>query len=395
MFLQTSLDVCYLMMSKKSIYLDYAAGTPVSQRVLKAALAVAGEFYANPSALHAPARAAATFLAGCRAEIAQILAVKASSLIFTAGATEANNLINLALRQTYPGAKLVCLNIDHDSWRLNADYCLKVEAKTGQLKIEDILNLKDDVCCLSLAGINPEIGVIQPFALLKESLSEVRRQRQERGNDLPLLLHVDASQMALTHNLQPQALAEADLLTLNGAKFYTFKQSGLIYMRPNLQLQAPFKGGTQERSFRPGSESVLLAAGLKIALKEATEKRLLKKAQLSKLQTYFEAQLEVLGAEIVLKNAARSPHISLAIFKGHDNETLALKLSQAGIYVGTGSACHSRPAEGSGNTLQALGYSQEETHSALRFSWAYETKRSHLEAAFKVLAGILGEAQHA
>ena len=165
-------------------------------------------------------------------------------------------------------------------------------------------------------------------------------------------------------------------------------------MRPNLQLQAPFKGGTQERSFRPGSESVLLAAGLKIALKEATEKRLLKKAQLSKLQTYFEAQLEVLGAEIVLKNVARSPHISLAIFKGHDNETLALKLSQACIYVGTGSACHSRPAEGSGNTLQALGYSQEEMHSALRFSWAYETKRSHLETVLKVLAGILGEAQH-
>ena len=105
--------------------MDYAAGTPVSQRVLKAAVAVAGDFYANPSALHAPARAAATFLAGCRTEIAQILAVKASSLIFTAGATEANNLINLALRQTYPGAKLVCLNIDHDSMAAQCRLLLK------------------------------------------------------------------------------------------------------------------------------------------------------------------------------------------------------------------------------------------------------------------------------
>ena len=197
-------------MSRKPIYLDYAAGTPTAPVVLKESLKIAGRFYGNPSAIHAAGTLAAEALDQSRSEIAKILAVKAENLVFTAGATEANNLIALALRKTYPEAVLASLNIDHDSWRLNSDYHLSVDARTAQLTEEEILNIPDNVCCLGLAGINNELGVIQPFALIKRSLLEVRRKRLNLGNQLPLFLHIDASQMALTHILQPQALASTD-----------------------------------------------------------------------------------------------------------------------------------------------------------------------------------------
>lgn len=377
-------------MLKKSIYLDYAAGTPVSKKVLKTSLKVAQKFYGNPSALHAPGVAAIDLLTQIRTSIAKILAVKADHLIFTAGATEANNLIALSLRKTYPQARLACLNIDHDSYRLNADYYLKVDLTSAQITSAQISKIPPDVCCLSLAGINNELGVIQPFALIKQSLKELREQRLKSGNKLPLILHIDASQMALTHSLQPQSLAAADLLTINGAKFYAFKQSGLIYKNPNLNLKAPFKGGEQEQAWRPGSESLLLASGLKTALQEVESQKTIQVKRLKNLQSNFENQLQALGGEVVLKHSsARSPHLTVAIFKDYDNETLALKLSNLGIHVGIGSACHSRSDLLESSALRALGYRSEQIYAALRFSFAYETTKEELDFVLKSLSKLL------
>ena len=177
------------------------------------------------------------------------------------------------------------------------------------------------------------------------------------------LLHIDASQMALVHNVQPQALAGADMVTLNGAKFYAFKQSGLLYLDPKLQLRPPFAGGGQENAFRPGSESVMLAVGLSLALAEADRRRETEARRLRPLQAAFEAGLSALGGEVVCgRRRGRSPHISTVIFRGYDNETLALQLSQAGIFVGIGSACHSRRDLLHRSALRALGYGPEEIY---------------------------------
>ena len=377
-------------MLKKPIYLDYAAGTPILPDVLRGGLQIAEELYGNPSALHAPARASADFLAESKQELAKVLAVKPESLIFTAGATEANNLIALSLRKTYPGAKLAGLKIDHDSWRRNADYCLEVSGRNAQVEAAEILKIPEDVCCLSLAGINNELGVIQPFSLIKSALGEVRRNRRNIGNELPLLLHIDASQMALVHNLQPQALADADLLTLNGAKFYAFKQSGLLYVKQNLKLKPPFKGGGQEQAWRPGGESLLLANGLRMALVAVNKQKPTQIKRLSTLQNWFENKLETMGAEVILKHSSsRSPLMTGAIFAGYDNETLALKLSNEGIYVGITSACHSRSDLLETSALKALNYGEKEIYAALRFSFAYETTESQLEVVLQTLSEIL------
>ena len=351
----------------------------------------AAKLTGNPSALHAAGHAAADRLTASRSELAKLLAVRADSLVFTAGATEANNLVNLAVRRTYPQGKVAALAVDHDSQRLGADYVLEVDPRTGRLLPEDIAGLPADTCCLSVAGVNNELGTVQPLAAINKALGRLRSARAAVGNGLPLLLHVDASQMALVHAVQPQALADADLVSFNGAKFYAFKQSGLLYVKPGLGLRPPFAGGGQEGGFRPGSESVMLAAGLSSALAEVARKRPEAVRRLRELQAAFETRLQDLGGEVAGgRSRFRSPHISTVIFKGHDNESLAFRLSQAGIFVGVGSACHSRSDLLKTSPLKALGYGREEIYSALRFSFGYETTAGELDRVAGVLAGLLG-----
>lgn len=371
------------------IYLDYAAGTPVDADVLKAGFEIARTHPHNPSALYAGAVRASRYLNDCRARLAKILAVKADNLIFTAGATEANNLLILALRKTYPDGRLAGLAIDHDSWKLNLDYTLEVDPRTAQVTEAEILKIPEDVCCLSLAGINNEMGVIQPFNLVKKSIERVRADRRRAGNRLPLWLHIDASQMALVHNVQPQALAGADFVTLNGAKFYAFKQSGLLYAGSRQALELPFKGGGQESGWRPGGESLLLAAGLAEALAKVDARRADQNRRLSALQKRFEDGLAELGGEVVLKNGFRSPHITNVIFADADNERLAMQLSDLNIYVGTGSACHSQANSWQASPLRVLGYGETQIYGALRFSFGYETEQEQLTAVLRHLKELL------
>ena len=367
------------------IYLDYAAGTPPSPAALAAASEAAGRFYGHPEALHRPAQEAAEYLAALRRRAAGLLSVRPESLSFVGGASEANSLLIRSLRLTYPQARLACLEIDHDSWRGQSDCRLPVNRRNGRVEPASIAGLGDDVVCLSVAGINNEFGAVQPFAAIKKALAAVRRRRFDAGNRLPLLFHVDASQMALVHGIQPQSLAAADCLTLNGAKFYALRRSGLLYLKPGLNLEPPRPGGWQ-----PGGESLLAAAALTTALESLTGRRAKEAVRLEALRDWFEAGLEKLGAQIALQAASvRAPQITTAIFRGRDNEDLAIRLSQAGIFVGIGSACRSRSDLLRTSALKSLGYGPGEIYGSLRFSFAYETKRSQLETVLAVLGELL------
>ena len=380
-------------MSVPSIYLDFASGTPVHPQVLQTVSQLAQAHYHNPDALYADAQQARELLEDYRQRLANFLTVKASSLMFTAGATEANNYLALSLKQTYPTGKLASLVIDHDSFKLHADYQLAVNPQDGTVTEADLLAISDDVCCLSVSGINNELGVIQPFHRLKKTLQAVRQQRVQKGVQLPLLLHVDGSQMVLTHTVQPHALADADFLTLNGGKFYALRPSGLLYIKPPLTLQSVLQGGQQDNSFRPGTPSLPLIAGLAEAFSYVQSVFTKQTARLRGLQAWFEQQLVNLGAEIVLPSANRSPHITVAIFPNYDNETLAFQLSEVGISVGLGSACHAQ-TDTPNVALQALGLPAAVHNSVLRFSFGYETTQAELATTLKHLKTLTPNLRH-
>ena len=372
-------------MSKAIIYLDYAAGTP---SVFSAPKFVGHRTFYNPDALYAGAVESQQVLEESRRRLAQALAVKAQQLFFLPGATVINNLVAETVKKTY-GGRVAALNIDHDSLRLVADQELAVNQQTGQLSQETILGLGDDICLLSLAGVNSETGLKHNFRNIKKSRRLLLRRRLRAGCQQPLFLHVDASQMVLTDNPQPQALAEADFVTLNGGKFYALAQSGCLYVAQKKAWQHSLRGGDQEGGWYPGTPSILAAEILSQALSWVSQQRLAQSRRLRAMQLEFEDQLQKLGAEIVLKKAERSCSLTMALLPAADNEWLALQLSQRGIYVGLGSACHSQLNSWRKSSLRHLGYQKAAIYSALRFSFGYETKPKDLRKTIAVLRELL------
>lgn len=360
----------------KIIYLDYAAGTPFDQAVLKRLAKQAGGMHYNPSAIYEGGRQAKELLEEARQTLAGYLQVKQHSLVFTAGASEANKIVVETLKSNHPEGKIACLNTDHPSMLDLADQILDVSPETGRLDPASLDTLDKEVVCLSLAGVNNETGLIQPIAKIKQALDSIGR----------LYLHVDASQMSLTSNLS-SVTQTADLVTVNGAKSYALKQTGLLYISDKINLRPPSLKTGQERGLRPGSESLLNALSLVAGFSKITQRRSRETARLTELQAYFENRLQTMGARIVLKNQKRSAHITTAIFPEQDAHNLALALSDRGIYVGLGAACQTD--QETNHVLAALGCSLADMKSCLRFSFGYETDRKQLAQTTSVLRKLL------
>ena len=368
------------------IYLDYAAATPISAAVLEATNKVARQLFYNPSANHAGAQAAKQLLEDSRRQLARLLSVQASQLVFTAGATEANNLA-IAGYKAAVGGLVACLTIDHDSIGNQADINLGVDPTTGQVDLKALAKLPDTVSLISLAGTNSELGVIQPLAQIRKLLKQIRSDRQAAGVDRPLKLHIDASQMAGHQTIDPHRLG-ADLLTINGAKIYGPQQSAVLFIADGVTLKPLFSGGSQEAGLRPGTESLVASHGLVVAYQQAVDGQSKLNRNLELCQSQFETSLKQLAAQVVLPQKLRSPHISTLIFPSQDNERLAYQLSQQDIYVGLGSACHASDHQPSASLL-ALGYSPSEAKSSLRFSYGRDTSLKQLKRVRTVLGRLL------
>ena len=369
---------------RSTIYLDWAAAAVPSRSALRLWQTIAREHFANPASLHRLGQAAETASQDWRSQLARTLAVKPHQLHFTAGATAANQLV-LALTRDR-GLKVACLATDHDSVRLAADLRLPVKPETGTADWAK-LKLADDVGIISLAGINNETGISQPWAVIKAARRRLLQDRRRRGCDRPLWLHVDGSQMVTVSNCQPQALA-ADLLTINGVKCGAPKRTGCLFASEAASRTIDPAGHDQFSLAASGTESLANVAALALAVGQAQARAEALAARLSRLQAGFEIRLTRLGGQIVGLGCSRSPHITNCCFRGIDNERLALALSHRGIEVGVGSACQAGSGEAS-STLTALGLDDDQARGSLRFSFGWSTTARELQRAGKVLAALL------
>ena len=371
-------------MIRPSIYLDWAAAAPPNRQALRVWRTMSSHHFANPSSLHGPGQAANEALQGWQNQLAQTLAVKSHQLHLTAGATAANQMV-LAWAKSR-GLKLACLATDHDSIRSAADYQLPVQTTTGTLDWPR-LQLAADIGVISLAGINNETGITQPWSAVRAARSRLRRARRAQGIKQPLWVHVDGSQMITTTNCQPQSLG-VDLLTINGAKCGAPKRIGCLFAA---QVAGP---APSERDFSwtdpatAGTESIANLAALAVAVAQAQTRVTKLARQLNHLQAGFELRLRALGGQVIGADCLRSPHITNCYFRGVDNERLALALSQRGVSVGVGSACQAGRGEPS-STLMALGLTAEQARGSLRFSFGWSTTARDLQRAVKVLGVIL------
>ncbi len=378
------------------IYLDHAATTPVDPRVKAAMLPFWEGQYGNPSSLHSWGREARKALEAARSSVAQSLNAHPEEIVFTSGATEADNLAVIGVAQALQskGRHLITTQIEHaavdapcasletQGWSIT-----RLPVDTEGFVSPDALAaaIRPDTVLASIIHGNNEIGTIQPI----ETLGSILR---ERG----VLLHVDAVQ---TLGKLPIDLAHCpvDYLSLSGHKLYGPKGVGALYIRSGSPLPLPsLWGGGQEQGLRPGTENLAGIVGLAKALEIATEQMATDTPRLAELQAQFIQAVLAAVPQAVLNGPSdlrlRVPGNVHFSFPPVEGEALVLRLDLKGIAVSSGSACHSAVIEPS-RIVKALGKSDEVARSTIRFSMGRSTTAAELDRVVNILPEILGKLQ--
>jgi len=371
----------------KTIYLDYAAATPMDAKVTAAMQPYFSQKFHNPSSIYLAGRAANRALEDARGSIAQNLGAKPAEIIFTAGATEANNLAIQGVMKDFPECEVLVSTIEHESVLAPAAifnyHMVPVDSK-GRVDLQKLETMVSDKTVLvSIGLVNNEIGTVQAMPDISKILNKLRKLRGSKGR--PLYLHSDCAQAPNYFDLHVSRLG-VDLLTINGGKIYGPKQSGALYIRAGVQLQPLILGGGQESNLRSGTENVAGAAGLATALSLAQKKRSDEAKRMAKLRQQFIAGLEKNIPVAIVNGSAKhsAPHIVSVTFPDVDNERLMMELDERGIQVATGSACSASSDEPS-HVLSAIGLSDKTAHSTLRFSFGRATSEADIAQTLRIL----------
>jgi cysteine desulfurase len=377
-------------MSDRSIYLDYAAATPLNDQVLTAMQPYLGTQFYNPAATYLAAAEVHKALEAARSKVAHWLGVRSSEIIFTAGGTEANNLAIHGIMRQFPEGNIIVSAVEHESVLAPAARydCRIVAVKPdGRLDLDDLRQKIDDQTVLvSVMYANNEVGTVQPVRDVAKLIAE---KKQARQSNLPLYLHTDACQAVNYLDLHVARLG-VDLMTLNGGKIYGPKQSGALYVKAGIELQPLIDGGGQERGLRSGTQNVAASIGFAEALELVQAERHKESERLSKLQQQaFEMISQKLPNAIINGSIRfRLPNNVHLTLPGQDNERLLFQLDEKGIQAAAGSACSASDEEPS-HVLRAMGISEADAQASLRLTMGQHTAEADIHTLVDTLAKLL------
>ena len=364
------------------IYLDHAAATPVSNKVLQAMEPYFSSEFFNPSSAYLPAKKTAAEYEAAKATIAHAIGAKSNDLVMTAGATESNNL-------AFTSAKSVlCLATEHDSIRNvarrhNHDF-IGVD-KNGRIDLSDLKNkITDKTDLISVALVNNELGTIQPMAEIATIIREVRFDRLKRGIKTPLFLHSDASQALNLLDINVARLG-VDLLTLNSSKVYGPKGVGALYVSHDVKLTPLSYGGGQENGLRSGTENVPGVIGFAKAV-ELTKEHL--NGNRKKYQSYKKILLSELKDYKLINKKHTIDSFVVVSFDGLDAERLIYLLEDKGVYVSTGAACAASKGVRS-HVLKAIGLTDSEIAGSLRLTMGETNTEEQIHEAAKIINEVV------
>ncbi len=372
----------------RSVYLDYAAATPLDERVFAAMQPYFLEQFYNPSASYGPARQVRSEFEAAKGALAAVIGAKPFDIIMTAGATESIAIGLLGLME--PGDHMVIGATEHAAVRSVAaqfDYSVVPASAKGIITAEALEGVVTDTTkVVSVTAADSELGTVQSLRALAQKIEEIRASRQERGIGQPLYFHTDASQAAGVIDLHVSRLG-VDLLTLNAAKCYGPKQVGLLWVSPLVRLHPVISGGGQERGLRGGTENVAGAVGFAMALSLTDKKRHSETKRLSELRDYLQTKLCESVPELVVNGhpKKRLPghlHVSYA---GLDAERVVMHLDMKGVYIATGAACAANKGTRS-SILTAVGMTDELADGSLRMSLGRHTTKEELDYVIPLIA---------
>ncbi|MCA8928513.1 MAG: aminotransferase class V-fold PLP-dependent enzyme [Alphaproteobacteria bacterium] len=390
--------MCCCVMTQ-AIYLDYQATTPTDPRVLAVMLPYFSERFANPHSVeHALGRAVEAKVESARAEIARLIGAEAREVVFTSGATEANNMAILGAgrfraRAPKPRSHVVTLATEHKCV-LECVRQLQREGLTVDiLPVQpdglvdlDLLarTVTENTALVSIMAANNEIGVLQPLAAIGALC-------RENG----AWFHTDAAQAFGKVPLDVDAL-NIDLLSVSGHKVYGPKGIGALYVRrrPRVRLEPLFHGGGQERGLRSGTLPAPLCIGLGEAARIAGGDMA---ADAERLGALSDRLLQTIRQALpaVRVNGSREhrlPHNLNLTFPGVDAQELLKAVPD--LALSTGSACSSAAVEPS-YVLAALGLSEADARASVRLALGRPTTGAEVDRAAESLIAAARTLQQA
>lgn len=338
--------------------------------------------FGNPSSVHRAGQTARAILDDARRRLAEVLGVRAERVVFTSGATEANNLALRGVMTKQRGKTLLIGATEHDCVRHTA----AALAEQGMCNVEvipcdkngiaDLVWLenrltKGDVALVSLMHANNETGVINPIA-------EAAQLAHANG----ALMHTDAVQ-TVGHIAVDMDVLDVDMLSLTAHKFGGPKGAGALVVKPEVAMVAHTSGGGQERNRRAGTENVAAIAGMAVALHEALANMGTEQRAAQNLAEVLEAKLPA-PFKIIVHGAAKVPHVRLIATGGIAGDMLVMKADVEGVCISQGSACSSGRVVPS-HVLQAMGYDDAAALQAVRLSWGWGSGVTDIETALRVL----------
>jgi cysteine desulfurase len=369
------------------VYLDYAGFSPVDPRVV----AVMRPFFeggvGNPNAQHSLGLEARSSLDGARAKVARLFAATPAGVIFTASATEANNLAVKGLAQRAAGRHIVTSAIEHISL---IDSCRDLEMRgwsvtyvgvdaDGRVDPEAVASaIRDDTALVSIMAANNEIGVVQPLA-------EIGALCRSHG----ALFHTDAAQAAGKVPIDVEAM-HIDLLSISGHKLYGPKGIGALYVRrrPRVRLEPLFDGGAQERGLRSGTLAPPLCVGLGEACAIAAAEIGTEAERVRKQRDRLFQGLTAAVPDLSLNGdpERRLPgNLNVCVPKV-DGQTLLAEVPELSLSLG--SACTSAAVEPS-YVLRALGMPDELANGSFRICVGRFTSDAEIDFAVEHLAAAI------
>ncbi len=375
---------------QRLIYLDHHGSTPSDPRVVAAMLPYLAEGYANPHAAeHAAGWSASEAVEAAREAVAALIGAEAEEIVFTSGATEADNLAILGAARAAPSSRrrVLVAATEHRAVLASAlaltEEGFAVERLpvdgTGRLELSVLADrIGPDVAVVSVMLVNNEVGTIGPVA----EVAEVARRHG-------VVVHTDAAQAPSAVPIDVDALG-VDLLSLSAHKACGPKGIGALYVRRGTRLRPLAHGGGQEGGLRPGTVPTPLAVGFGEACRILSAEGAAERGRVGALRDRLQELLlgAVPGARVLGAPEARHPGNLSVLFAGIDADALVGSL-QPGLAVATGAACSSGTPSPS-HVLLAMGLSRDDAGSVVRFGLGRATVQADVEEAAARVAMACG-----
>lgn len=364
----------------KHMYFDYSATTPVSDEVLDTFVKACKRYPGNPNSLHQLGVESKHFLDMATKQIADLLKVKTSEIIYTSGASESNNtaLKGICFKYQNRGKHIITTRLEHSSILEPLDYLKTLGFEIdyvpllsdGTVDLEALKGMmRDDTILVTIASVSSELGILQPISEIGKIVKQYPK----------CFFHVD-----MTQNIGkvPFSLENVDLMSMSAHKIYGIKGIGLLYKKEEIDILPLIHGGKSTTKYRSGTPPLPLCASLAKALRLSLEKQTEHCEKVTQLQQQLLSSLQEIEGITINSTDKSIPHIVNISIKGIKPETLLHALEAHEIYVSTKSAC---ATEVKSDAVLAVTNDLDSAMSSIRISLSHLTTEEEIDTLIQVL----------